>query len=98
MYQKLKHALTFSLPQRLLASRDIMLARGARRLVLVSDGDAYCSEQQFEPFYAYRNELRDQFKLVLEHRQLRDVLADPAACLKHADLVGLKLSFRTTPE
>lgn len=98
MNAKLKQVLKFSIPQRLLFARDSLLAPKATRLLLVSDGDAYCSEQQLAPFHAHRSALRERMNLVFHHRALDEVLADPAAALKGADAVGLKLSFRTPPQ
>jgi hypothetical protein len=95
--RELARLLKFRMPQRLLYLRDAARAPAATRLVLVSDREAYCSEQQFAPFHRHRAELRDRLSLVLDHRLLDAVLAAPVDALAGAGLVGLKLSFRTPP-
>lgn len=94
MNKNLKEALRSPLVQRLLFERDALLAPSATRMLIVSDGDAYCSEEQLEPFHANRGALRDKLNVIFHHRQLRHVLADPASALRDADVIGLKLSFR----
>lgn len=81
--------------------RDRVLARAGarggarvRKVALVSDTLAYCSEQQFHPFSAYREEMRDAGILTREFR-LDDVMRDPGGALRGFDYVGLKLSYRT---
>jgi hypothetical protein len=93
--RNLARLVKFRIPQRVRYLCDAARASGATQLVLVSDLDAYCSEQQFAPFHRHRTELREQLKVVLNHRLLEDVLAQPEAALAGADMVLLKLSFRT---
>jgi hypothetical protein len=66
------------------------------RMVLVSDRDAYCSEQQFNPFSTYRRELRTKLRLVSLQLVLNDVLKAPKLILSPFDIIGLKLSYCTT--
>lgn len=88
--------LKFVIPQRLRFERERWLAPRATRLLLVSDRDAYCSEQQLAPFHTQRRQLREQLNLIFHHRLLAEVLAQPEAALRGADVIGLKLSFRKT--
>lgn len=65
------------------------------RLLLVSDGEAYTSEQQFAPLVRHATALRERFGLVTGHRKLAEALQLSASQLSRFDLVGLKLSFET---
>jgi hypothetical protein len=65
------------------------------RMALLSDKDAYCSEEQFHPFFAYRSELRDRLKLTSLHMLLGDALRAGKLILPHFDVIGLKMSYRT---
>jgi hypothetical protein len=66
------------------------------RVILVSDGEVYTSEEQFAPFSMYRPQLRDQLGLVWVHLLLRDVLRAPKLILSRFDIIIVKLSFRVT--
>jgi Glycosyl transferases group 1 len=68
--------------------------RRTTRVALVSDGDALTSEQQFNPFSAYRSRLRRELGLVSLQLLLEDVLRAPKLFLLPFDTVVLKLSFR----
>lgn len=67
------------------------------RVLLVSDGAEYTSEQQFAPFRRYRAELRSRLGVVTKH--MLDSRLHGRAALRAArfDLIVLKLGFRTTP-
>lgn len=65
------------------------------RLLLVSDGKAYTSEQQWAPFSRHASALRSQLGLVTQQRLLPDALGLDAAALRGFDLIGLKLHFST---
>ena len=65
------------------------------RVVLVSDGKESTSEEQFNPFSAYRAELRRELNLISAHLLLKDVLRAPGLLLRRFDVILLKLSFRT---
>jgi hypothetical protein len=67
------------------------------RLALVSDLDAYCSEQQFHPFAEFRAQLRRKLRLVSAQLILDDVLRAPKLILSSFDIIGLKMSYRTDP-
>lgn len=97
LYRELARLVKFRIPQRARYVYDVMRSSGATELMLVSDLDAYCSEQQFAPFHRHRAELRERLNIVLRHRLLRRVMAEPKVALANADVIGLKLSFRTAP-
>lgn len=67
------------------------------RVLLVSDNEAYTSEQQFAPLHRYRRELRRRFGMVLNHLLVSDVSALPIA-LQPYDLVIVKLSYKVKRE
>jgi hypothetical protein len=68
------------------------------RVLLISDGQAYTSEQQFAPIVRHAQALRDRLGVVVQYRKLEAGLALSAASLQRFDMVGLKLSFRTANE
>lgn len=68
------------------------------RAVLVSDADASTSEEQLNPFFWYRSELRTKMRLISIHLLLKDVLRAPKLILSPFDIVILKMSFRTRPQ
>ena len=68
-----------------------------QRLLLVSDGREYTSEQQFAPLWRHAGTLRRSLGLVSAHVALDRGAALPAAALRRFDWVGLKLSWRTDP-
>ena len=72
--------------------------RALLRVALVSDGLAYCSEQQYHPFRHYRRALRDQRAIVSNPLRLDDVLHSGAGILRGYDVVGVKLTYRTDPQ
>lgn len=77
------------------ASLRHVLSNGPKplRIVLVSDGLAYTSEQQFAPLFRHAVALRRRFGLVLEHMSVERALA--VANLGYCEVLGLKLSFLT---
>lgn len=84
-------------PARFLADHALSLVtgRGPRaRLLVVSDGGVYTSEQQLAPLRTYRARLRDELGVVFAHMLLADALALPAT-LRGFDAVLFKLGFRT---
>lgn len=68
------------------------------RVLLVSDGEAYTSEQQFAPIVRHAQALRDRLGVVLQYRKLAAGLSMPASALRRFDVIGFKLSFRTPNE
>ncbi len=62
------------------------------RVLLVSDGAAMTSQEQFYPFSAYRRELRKNLQLCSVHLLLKDVLLAPGFVLPHFDVIGLKMT------
>jgi hypothetical protein len=66
------------------------------RVALISDRDAPASEEQFNPFAAYRLELRRKLGLISLHLTLKAVLTAPSFILSCFDVIILKLSYRTT--
>lgn len=68
------------------------------KVLLVSDGTASTSEEQFNPFSFCRSELRDRWKVISTHLLITDVLRLSAFVLRSFDVVILKLSFRTGAE
>jgi hypothetical protein len=69
-------------------------ARGVVRILLASDGEAGTSEEQYNPFTAFRSMLKRDMRIVSAHLMVRDVLALPRRLLSSFDAIGLKLSFR----
>ena len=65
------------------------------RMALVSDKDAFCSEEQFYPFDMYRVALREKLNLISANLLLKDVLRAPKAILAPFDIIALKMSYRT---
>lgn len=65
------------------------------RVALVSDDDAYCSEEQFRPFARYRSALRKRFSVLTCHMLVYDYLRAPKFSSSLFDVVVLKLSYRT---
>lgn len=63
------------------------------RIVLVSDGLAYTSEQQFAPLFRHAAALRRRFGVVVEHMSVERALA--ASSFGDCQVLGLKLSFLT---
>jgi hypothetical protein len=63
------------------------------RVLLVSDGISYTSEQQFAPLLAQRGELRRKLGLIINKLCLNDVLKRPHLT-RNYDAVFLKLSFK----
>ncbi len=68
------------------------------RLLLITDGAAYTSEQQLAPFTRYATLLRQRLGLVTRHIGVeRGQKLSPMA-LGRYDLIGLKFSFRASKE
>jgi Glycosyl transferases group 1 len=65
------------------------------RIILVSDGEALTSEEQFSPFSTYRSELRNKLGVISLHLLLKDVLRAPKVLLESFDVILLKMSFQT---
>ncbi|MBP8233269.1 MAG: glycosyltransferase family 1 protein [Rhizorhabdus sp.] len=76
------------------ASAGAGFARPATRMLLLSDGREYTSEQQFAPIWRHRNRLRRDLGLAIDWGPLDG--QDDAGWhgLSGYDLIGLKLSFR----
>jgi hypothetical protein len=89
------HPRSFGL--RLAGARLHALVGGAKpiRMLLVSDGAAHTSEQQFAPIGRHAGALRRRFGLVSQYRKLPQGLALSANALRRFDIVGLKLLFQT---
>ncbi len=68
------------------------------RLLLVTDGREYTSEQQLAPLWRHADALARATGLVLRRIDLDAAMALPVDRLRRFDAVGLKLSFRTTPD
>lgn len=64
------------------------------RLLLLSDGREYTSEQQFAPIWRHRRHLRRELGLAVDWRPLEGKGADVQAVLPRYDVIGIKLSFR----
>jgi len=64
------------------------------RVGLVSDGAEITSEEQFNPFSAWRAERRRKLGVISLKRPLDDVLQSPQVRLAQFDIVILKVSFR----
>lgn len=65
------------------------------QLLLVSDGTAYSSEQQFAPILRHATLLRRQLGVVVQHRSVDAAVMIKPRDLSSFQLVGLKFSFRT---
>jgi hypothetical protein len=63
------------------------------RILLVSDGRAYTSEQQFLPLRRYRSYLRRHLGVILTHQRLKDALAAQPRILSAYDGIIVKLYF-----
>jgi hypothetical protein len=66
------------------------------QMLLVSDGMSYTNEQQFAPLIRHAVLLRDKLGVVFQIRRVEDALA--VTDLARFDVIGLKLSFRVSPE
>ena len=76
--------------------RDVILdGPKLTRLLLVSDGAGYTSEQQFAPIGRHAGVLRDQLGVVAQYQALAQALLMDSRKLASFDIVGLKLNFRT---
>ncbi len=64
------------------------------RLLLVSDGREYTSEQQFAPLWRHQRRLRRDLGLAVRWLPLETALCRSPAFLSRFDAIGLKLSFR----
>ena len=62
--------------------------------MLVSDGLAYTSEQQFAPIVRHAAALRRRFGVVVQQVSLERALMLQPSALASADILGLKLSFK----
>jgi hypothetical protein len=73
-------------------------APATQRMLLVSDGENYTSEQQFAPIAAHARELRAQLGLVFEHLFVDELEKLSARQLAAFDFVGIKLGFRLSAQ
>ena len=64
------------------------------RMLLISDGREYTSEQQFAPIWRHRRRLRRDLGLAVRWLPLDAALGRPPGSFAGFDVVGLKLSFR----
>jgi hypothetical protein len=81
--------------ERAIAGSGIGVPGGRRvRVILVSDAREVTSEEQFNPFVAYRSELKERLGVISLHLLLQDVLRAPKL-LQSFDVILLKISFRT---
>ena len=64
------------------------------RLLLISDDEEETSEEQYNPFSAFRTLLKTNSRVVSAHVLVKDVLAVPRVLLAPFDAFALKLSFR----
>jgi len=92
---KLVNPARFLRDRAILATRRSTEKRPTRRIALVSDGLAYCSEEQLAPFRDNRAELRDRYKLISVDLRLDDVLRRPRQMLRGFDWIGIKFTYRT---
>jgi hypothetical protein len=76
----------------------VLGAPGPLRILLLSDGVAYTSEQQFAPLARHAGLLRQRFGATFQHRRLNGATPPPASALGGFDIVGFKLGFRTPPD
>jgi hypothetical protein len=65
------------------------------RMLLVSDGAAHTSEQQYAPIGRHADLLRERLGVVAQYRKLSDALKLSPGILKGFDLIGLKMLFQT---
>lgn len=70
-------------------------ANAPRRLAIISDRDAWCSEQQFNPFDEFRDELAARYGLSVSHIYLDALGRAPPIPLAWFDAALVKLSYRT---
>lgn len=76
-------------------------ARSSRptfRIAMISDWDAWCSDQQFNPFNEFRSRLADEFDLLFTQMYLDPLGIIPPFPLNLFDAVMIKLSYRTDPQ
>jgi hypothetical protein len=66
-------------------------------LLLLSDGLAWTSEEQFAPMLQYRSALSRRFGICVRHQHVRDASRLDSAFFDEYDIVGLKLSAFTDP-
>lgn len=71
------------------------VGRPPLRLLLISDGESYTSEQQFAPIFRHAGALQRHYGLVVTHHGLEQGLGLSPQALRAADIVGLKLNFKT---
>lgn len=76
------------------ASAGAGFARSATRMLLLSDGREYTSEQQFAPIWRHRARLRSDLGLAVDWRPLEGQGQAVGHGLSGYDVIGLKLSFR----
>jgi hypothetical protein len=65
------------------------------KILIISDDQCYTSEQQFFPLFSHRKQLRQRFRLALNHLLIKDVLKFPDSLIKKYDLILIKISFKT---
>jgi hypothetical protein len=74
---------------------DLAASRHTVRVLILSDARETTSEEQLNPFSAYRSELKDELQVISLHLLVGDVLRAPAVFYRMFDVILLKLSFRT---
>jgi len=65
------------------------------RFLIVSDGLAYASEQQFAPLWHHAGALRNRLGIVFHRMRLADAMRLGRSTLSRFHAVGLKFTFRT---
>jgi glycosyltransferase involved in cell wall biosynthesis len=66
-----------------------------RRVALITDGFAGCSEEQITPLIEYRSLLRDRYRMIFREMNLGDVLRNRLGEICSFDVVCLKMTYRT---
>jgi hypothetical protein len=72
--------------------------RQRQRVLLIDDQQVYTSEQQYAPLLRDRKLLRRDLGVVIHYQRIADILRRPAQRLSGFDVVGLKISYRTSTE
>ncbi|EEX08963.1 conserved hypothetical protein [Ruegeria lacuscaerulensis ITI-1157] len=69
-----------------------------RTWLLISDGKAYTSEQQFAPLIRHRQRIASQTGVTFRFKDISGIDDLNTADLSGVDVIGIKLSFTTSPE
>ncbi len=78
----------------LAAAAGVGFASPMMRMLLLSDGREYTSEQQFAPIWRHRVRLRRELGLAIDWRLLEGQGSRTVQALARYDVIGFKLSFR----